>query len=325
MEFGARAAVAGTDQVATEDSGPTGSGLSSVMVTPVPFSCISSRRQASSSLENTVNPAGTPPYVVDRASLLEARLAVQETSTRSLRAFDASLAAPGHQHAVQPKIAVLVVDPQALFRSGLASLLSEDDRLYVAAISDGGDDVAALCASLSIDVVVTDIQLRDSDGIELSRLISTVSPHTRVIMLAAMADWRVIPAMTSGAAGFLLKDTEPEAIRAAVVSVHLGGQVLSPEAARWLIHDSPDRRLTRRESDILRLVAQGATNKEIADVLQLGDKTVRNYVSRLYRKLAVHDRSELSSFVSPAAAAAELPVDTSRPFGVGGCRRLDDR
>ena len=101
--------------------------------------------------------------------------------------------------------------------------------------------------------------------------------------------------MTSGAAGFLLKDSEPEAIRSAVVAADLGGQVLCREAAQWLIQDSPDRRLTRRESDVLRLVAKGAANKEIADLLQLGDKTVRNYVSRLYRKLAIEDRSQLSS------------------------------
>ena len=72
------------------------------------------------------------------------------------------------------------------------------------------------------------MQLRESDGIELTRVIATVSPDTRVVILASTADWRVIPAMTSGAAGFLLKDSEPEAIRSAVVAAHLGGQVLCP-------------------------------------------------------------------------------------------------
>ncbi len=173
---------------------------------------------------------------------------------------------------------------------------------------------------------MTDIQLRDSDGIELTRLVANGSPRTRVVILASTADWRVIPAMTSGAAGFLLKDTEPEAIRSAVVSAHLGGQVLSRQAAQWLIQDSPDRRLTRRETDILRLVAQGAANKQIADALQLGDKTVRNYVSRLYRKLAVQDRSQLSSLVAPAdTGAADFPGDHLRRVAGEGSRRGDDR
>jgi DNA-binding NarL/FixJ family response regulator len=247
---------------------------------------------------NIPSSAGVATVVTTRLS--EARLAVHETSARSLTAFDTGRAEASSSYPPKPKISVLLVDTQALFRSGLAKLLSEDDRLFVAAISDGGEDVAALCAAMSIDVVVTDIQLRESDGIDLTRLISRVSPATRVLILASSVDWRVIPAMTSGAAGFLLKDTEPDAIRAAVVSAHLGGQVLCREAAHWLIQDSPDHRLTRRESDILQLVAQGAANKEIADLLQLGDKTVRNYVSRLYRKLAIQDRAQLTSLTSRA-------------------------
>ncbi len=84
--------------------------------------------------------------MVEHPARSEARLAFHETSTTSLRAVDTSLAAAGNHYPPKPKISVLVVDTQALFRSGLASLLSEDDRLFVAAISDGGEDVAALCA-----------------------------------------------------------------------------------------------------------------------------------------------------------------------------------
>ena len=243
--------------------------------------------------------------MTDHPAPSEDRLAVNETTTTSLRALDTHRASATGNYSPRPQVSVLVVDTQALFRSGLARLLSEDDRLVVAGTSDGREDVASLCLALSIDVVLTDMQLRESDGIELTRVIAAVSPETRVVILASTADWRVIPAMTSGAAGFLLKDSEPEAIRSAVVAAHLGGQVLCREAAQWLIQDSPDRRLTRRESDVLRLVAKGAANKEIADLLQLGDKTVRNYVSRLYRKLAIEDRSQLSSLASTVDSRTE--------------------
>jgi DNA-binding NarL/FixJ family response regulator len=229
-----------------------------------------------------------------------------------LRALESGHAPVDGHNSPKLRISVLVVDTQALFRSGLAKLLSEDDRLFVAAISDGGEDVPELCAALSIDVVVSDMRLRNSDGIELTRTIASTSPDTRVLILASMADWRVIPALTSGAAGFLLKDTDPEAIRSAVVSAHLGGQVVCQEAAPWLLQDSPDHRLTRRESDILQLVARGAANKEIADLLQLGDKTVRNYVSRLYRKLAVQERSQFRSLALHAGCSTRHRTNLSR-------------
>jgi DNA-binding NarL/FixJ family response regulator len=203
----------------------------------------------------------------------------------------------------QVHASVLVVDTQTLFRSGLAHLLSEDDHLSVVGTSEGGEDIPQQCREMSVDVVLTDIQVRHWDGIELTRAICRVSPRTRVLILASVADWRVIPAMASGAAGFLLKDAEPVAVRSAVLSAHLGEQVLCAEAARWLLQETPDYRLTRREHDVLRMVARGAANKEIAESLQLGDKTVRNYVSRLYRKLAMHNRAEISSAVWQAHPA----------------------
>jgi DNA-binding NarL/FixJ family response regulator len=195
-----------------------------------------------------------------------------------------------------------VVDSQTLFRTGLARLLSEDDQISVVGLSEGSQDLPELCAALSIDVVVTDVQVKDWDSIDLIRMISAASPSTRVIVLAAKADWRVMPSMSAGAAGFLLKDAEPESIRSAVISAHLGERVLAGEAAEWLMQDGSDYRLTRRERGILDLMAQGATNREMARQLQLSDKTVRNYVSRLYRKLAVQNRAQ----ISPLRAYPEL-------------------
>jgi DNA-binding NarL/FixJ family response regulator len=210
-------------------------------------------------------------------------------------------------------IAVVVVDTQTLFRSGLARLLSEDDCLYVAGVSDGGPELPQLCSTMSIDVVLTDIEVRGWDAIELIGSMSTLSPATRVLIVASKADWRVVPAMAAGAAGFLLKDAAPAAIRSAVVSAHHGERVLCKEAAQWLIQDSPDHRLTSRERDVLRLVAQGADNKQIAQLLQLGDKTVRNYVSRVYRKLAVNNRAQISPIAVHAGSEATPHSNSMRP------------
>ena len=126
------------------------------------------------------------------------------------------------------QVSVLVLDTQTLFRFGLVRLLSEDDRILVAGALAGGRDVPDQCASQSIDVVLTDIQVRHWNAVALTRTIAVVAPHTRCWILAAIADWRVIPAMASGAAGFLVKDAEPEAVRSAVVSAHLGTRFSVP-------------------------------------------------------------------------------------------------
>ena len=211
------------------------------------------------------------------------------------------------------QISVIVVATERLFRLGLAGLLSEDDRLDVIGVSDGEANLLEICRATSVDVVLIDIQLSRTDGIDLVRLIASQCPHTKTLVLTSNADWRVRPTMIAGAAGVLLKDTSPEAIRAAVVSVHLGDQVLCNEAARWVLGEEPSTHLTQRESDVLRMVAQGANNAEIAAQLQLGQKTVRNYVSRLYRKLALSNRAQIATYmvhtdIEHSASRAELAL-----------------
>lgn len=208
------------------------------------------------------------------------------------------------------KVTVMVVDDQALFRSGLVRLLEDDPRLSVVAVSSGSADVPSACASLSIDVVVTDLELATIDGIELTRSLQEAAPGTRVLILTSVADSRVLPALASGAAGFMLKDAKPEAIRSAVLSVSLGDQVLCKEATRQLLEaargddgSSFRRRLTRREREVLRLVADGTPNKDIAVLLGVGDKTVRNYVSQLYRKLALQNRTQIAMYAHHAGMA----------------------
>jgi DNA-binding NarL/FixJ family response regulator len=115
--------------------------------------------------------------------------------------------------------------------------------------------------------------------------------------------------MVAGSAGILLKDTSPESIRAAVISVHLGDQVLCNEAARWVLGEDCTAHLTQRESDVLRIVALGANNAEIAAQLNLGQKTVRNYVSRIYGKLELTNRAQIATYLArtEAARGPDLP------------------
>ncbi len=209
-----------------------------------------------------------------------------------------------------PRISIIVVATEQLFRLGLAGLLSEDSRLSVIGVSDGQADLLELCQSTSVDVVLLDIQLSRSDAIDPVRLIAAECPQTKTLVLTSNADWRVRPTMIAGASGVLLKDASPEAIRAAVVSVHLGDLVLCSEAARWVLGEEPSTHLTQRESDVLRMVAQGANNSEIAQQLNLGQKTVRNYVSRLYHKLDLTNRAQIATYlVESDMTRAGRPAD----------------
>lgn len=202
-----------------------------------------------------------------------------------------------------PGVSVVVVAAEQLFAFGLAHLLGEDDGLNVVGVSDGATDVLELCVANAVDVVLIDLELSRADCIDVVRLVAAEHPATKTLVLTSNPDWRVRAAMLAGAAGVLLKDTSPEATRAAVMSVHLGDQVLCGEAARWVLSEDPSARLTQRESDVLRIMAQGANNAEIARQLGLGEKTVRNYVSRLYRKLDLKNRVQLATYLAHANIA----------------------
>jgi DNA-binding NarL/FixJ family response regulator len=203
-------------------------------------------------------------------------------------------------------ISILVVAAEQLFALGLARLLGEDEDIEVIGVSDGDPDLVGLCVAHSVDVVLIDLELARANCIDVIRLLAAECPATRTLVLTSNPDWRVRPAMIAGASGVLLKDTSPEATRAAVVSVHLGEQVLCSEAARWVLGENPSAHLTHRESDVLRIMAQGASNAEIARQLHLGEKTVRNYVSRLYRKLDLNNRAQLATYLAHTDIADRL-------------------
>jgi DNA-binding NarL/FixJ family response regulator len=194
---------------------------------------------------------------------------------------------------------VAVVDHQALFRSGLVELLGRVPTIEVVGSAATAEDAVSLCQRTSPDVVLIDLELPGTTALDALCTIAATCPSTRVVVLTALvSDDSVLAALGAGASGYLLKDADFEAILAGISAVREGEQVLSAAVARRLTglatpKVGPDGdQLTRRELEILRLIAQGEPNRGIAERLSISDKTVRNHVSHLYEKLAISTRSE---------------------------------
>jgi DNA-binding NarL/FixJ family response regulator len=198
-------------------------------------------------------------------------------------------------------VRVLLVDDHALFRSGLARLLGADPRVEVVGEAADGLDAVSLSAASAPDVVLMDLRMPTLDGIEATRRTLAASPRSRVLILSAFdADCHVLGALRAGASGYVLKDSTPEGIVCSILAAHMGERVmagtvadrvlgmLDGSAAPRELHDG----LTAREMEILRMIAAGAPNKQIAFRLSISEKTVRNHVSNMYEKLNIFDRSQ---------------------------------
>ncbi|MEV4146873.1 response regulator transcription factor [Amycolatopsis sp. NPDC049691] len=196
---------------------------------------------------------------------------------------------------------VLVVDDHPVFRAALNALLDGTDGVEVAGEAADGRTAVALAEQLEPDVVLMDLNLPDLDGVEATRRIVTAAPHTGVLMLTMFEnEAAVFAAMRAGARGYLLKGARNEQIIRAVRVIGDGEAIFSPAIATRVLsllgtatpRDESFPRLTAREQEILRLVARGMGNASIADQLVLSQKTVRNHVSHIFRKLRVTDRAQ---------------------------------
>ncbi|TDC14965.1 response regulator, partial [Kribbella albertanoniae] len=204
-------------------------------------------------------------------------------------------------------IRVVIVDDQQLMRSGLAALLDRDERITVVGQAADGAAGVSLVLAERPDVVLLDIRMPGVDGIEAARRIVADERlrDTRVVMLTTFdTDDHIFDAIQAGAAGFLLKDTDPDELRAAVHTVAAGDSLLSPSVTRRVLERfANDRRtppdssrlapLTDRERELLTEIAAGRSNAEIAARLYLTHATTRTYVSRLLTKLNARDRAQL--------------------------------
>ena len=195
---------------------------------------------------------------------------------------------------------VLIVDDQGLFRSGLARLLSEDPRVKVVGEAGDGQEAVAMALNLKPDVILMDLKMPGVDGIDATRQLARELPETRVLILTTFdADVHVLEALRVGASGYVPKDATPAAIVSSIASVMAGERVMAGPIANRVLEmltgtSTPKEYydgLTPRELEILRLLAAGAANKEIAYKLEISEKTVRNHISKMYEKLHIYDRA----------------------------------
>src|SRR3989454_12445488 len=196
---------------------------------------------------------------------------------------------------------VLIADDETLFRTGLARLLDEDPRVEVVGQAVAGADVVKRAAALHPDVILMDLKRPNVDGVEATRRIVAEHPEIRVLILSTFdADSYVLQALRAGASGYVLKDSQPEAIVSSILAVMSGERVMANAVANRVLDlltgaATPKEfydGLTAREVEILKLLATGLANKQIARRLAISEKTVRNHVSHMYEKLQIYDRSQ---------------------------------
>jgi DNA-binding NarL/FixJ family response regulator len=199
-------------------------------------------------------------------------------------------------------IRVVIAEDEDLMREALRSFLDADAELQVVAEAASGRDAVQAARLHRPDVVLMDVQMPGMDGIEATRRLAPDGP--RVLVLTTFGhDAVVYEALRAGAAGFLLKTTSPAELRAAIRVVAAGDALLAPELTRRLIADHVRRpraearppalgELTGRELEVLRAIAAGRSNAEIAAELVLGEATVKTHVNRIFRKLGLRDRAQ---------------------------------
>jgi DNA-binding NarL/FixJ family response regulator len=198
-------------------------------------------------------------------------------------------------------IRILLVDDHAVVRQGLKMFLGLDPDLEVVGEAENGEEALRLTRELQPDVVLMDLLMPVMDGITAIASIRRDFPDTEVIALTSvLEDEAVMKAMRAGAIGYLLKDTHAEELRWAIKAAAAGQVQLSPQAAARLMREvrapeSPEK-LTERETDVLRLLALGRANKEIALELNIGEKTVKTHVSSILRKLDVPSRTQAALY-----------------------------
>jgi NarL family two-component system response regulator LiaR len=203
-------------------------------------------------------------------------------------------------------IRVLLTDDHAIVRKGVRALLATERDIQVVGEACDGEEAVAQAESLRPDVILMDLVMPKLDGIEAISRIMTKLPRTRILVLTSFAaDEKVFPAIKAGALGYLLKDSGPEELVGAIRQVHRGEPSLEPSIARKVLLElshPPTQKsltvdpLTERELDILRLVAQGCSNKEIALKLSLSELTVRTHVSNTLGKLHLASRTQAALY-----------------------------
>jgi NarL family two-component system response regulator LiaR len=202
-------------------------------------------------------------------------------------------------------VRVLIVDDHAIVRKGIRALLSEAGGFEVVGEAGNGQEAVLRAEETHPDVILMDLLMPVMDGIEATRQITSQQPKARILVLTSFAaDNKVFPAIKAGASGYLLKDSSPDELVRAIRQVHRGEPSLHPTIARKLLQEiarpadlqpAPEA-LTAREMEVLRSIAQGLSNQEIADQLMVSEPTVRAHVSRILGKLHLASRTQAALY-----------------------------
>jgi NarL family two-component system response regulator LiaR len=203
-----------------------------------------------------------------------------------------------------PLINVLVVDDHAIVRKGIVSLLATEPDIHVVGEASNGIEAVAKAKTLNPDVILMDLVMPEMDGIQAIQAITASQTRARILVLTSFGtDDKVFPALKAGALGYLLKDSNPEDLIEAIRQVKHGESWLHPAVARKVLNEwahqeqsaNPEP-LTEREMEVLRLLAQGLSNREIAKRLVLSEATVRTHVSSLLAKLHLASRTQAALY-----------------------------
>lgn len=202
------------------------------------------------------------------------------------------------------QISVVLVDDHEMVRQGVRAFLSTQPDLLVVGDVGTGEEGVALAADLAPDVVLLDLIMDGMDGVDATRLIKEASPRTQVVILTSYDDdANIFPALRAGALSYVLKDIGSEALAEAIRSAARGDAVLHPRVARRVVDELRGGRnrtsqaissLTDRELEVVRLVAAGLTNSQLAERLVLSEKTVKGHISNVLGKLQLNDRTQLA-------------------------------
>jgi two-component system response regulator DevR len=218
------------------------------------------------------------------------------------------------------KLRILLVDDHEVVRLGLATLLEDIPGVIVVGEAGSAREAMLACERLDPDLVILDIRLPDQTGVDVCRRITERWPHIRVIMLTSYTDDDLIAeAVSAGASGYVLKQVGNEELLRAIEAVRRDEALLDPQVTQRvlqrmrqterLLDASAFYDLSKRELEVLHLVSQGKSNREIAQVLSISEKTVRNHVSSLLSKLGLHNRIELATYAVRHRIATYIASD----------------
>jgi DNA-binding NarL/FixJ family response regulator len=208
------------------------------------------------------------------------------------------------------KIKVLVADDQAILAEGLCTLLSLEDDIEVVGKVENGQEVLSILENNIVDVILMDIRMPVMNGIECTKIVCEKYPDTKILILTTFDDYEYIKqAINNGASGYMLKDLTSEKLSLAIRNVYHGNTVMHQKISKKILSGIPKESfeineiitnsgevLTPREKEILKLLAQGLTNSEIANKLFLSEGTVKNYITLLYDKLEIKGRTKLMTY-----------------------------